>query len=331
MNRTIIAMAIAVFFSACGGDDPVTGDIVQPVSNDTSATTSDDGGTVAINDGTGGTTSDEDGTVTISDDADGTPSDGGQTISDDAGSATSDGGETVADADSDGVTDSEEIAAGTDPNDADTDDDGIADGDEVADDADADGMTDSDEITVGTDPNDADTDDDGIADGDEVADGTDPTVADEVNPAEPLTVTIPLTAPLSICDQFFDIPAIALSPVIGIVGLQINGETDVESLATFENTDTRLVFTIDDPLRETTLLEVIWGIMVPTTNDEEVILTLQLFTFTQDIPASTTVVGDTISFTPSTFDSDGDQVADFTEVCAIGTDATVNDPDLAGF
>ena len=225
--------------------------------------------------------------------------------------------------------DSEEIAAGTDPNDADTDDDGIADGDEVANDAD--GMTDSDEIAAGTDPNDADTDNDGIADGDEVADGTDPTVADEVIPAEPLTVTIPLTAPLSICDQFFDIPAIALSPEIGIVDFRINGETDVASIATFENTETRLVFTINGPMRETTLLEVVWGIMVPATNNEEEIFTLQLFTFTQDIPASTTVIGDTPSFTPSNFDSDGDRVADFTEVCAIGTDATVNDPDLAGF
>ena len=203
--------------------------------------------------------------------------------------------------------DSEEIAAGTDPNDADTDDDGIADGDEVANDAD--GMTDSDEIAA----------------------GTDPTVADEVIPAEPLTVTIPLTAPLSICDQFFDIPAIALSPEIGIVDFRINGETDVASIATFENTETRLVFTINGPMRETTLLEVVWGIMVPATNNEEEIFTLQLFTFTQDIPASTTVIGDTPSFTPSNFDSDGDRVADFTEVCAIGTDATVNDPDLAGF
>ena len=129
--------------------------------------------------------------------------------------------------------DSEEIAAGTDPNDADTDDDGIADGDEVANDAD--GMTDSDEIAA----------------------GTDPTVADEVIPAEPLTVTIPLTAPLSICDQFFDIPAIALSPEIGIVDFRINGETDVASIATFENTETRLVFTINGPMRETTLLEVV--------------------------------------------------------------------------
>ena len=42
---------------------------------------------------------------------------------------------------------------GTNPSDADSDDDGINDGDE---------------LIIGTDPNDADSDDDGITDGDEI-------------------------------------------------------------------------------------------------------------------------------------------------------------------
>ncbi|MEZ4607028.1 MAG: hypothetical protein R2865_09585 [Deinococcales bacterium] len=49
----------------------------------------------------------------------------------------------------------------TDPNDADSDDDGLSDSDEVN--------------VHGTDPNDADSDNDGVLDGDEVANGTDPT------------------------------------------------------------------------------------------------------------------------------------------------------------
>ena len=52
----------------------------------------------------------------------------------------------------------EKMIANTDPNDADSDDDGLNDGDEVN--------------THGTDPNDADSDDDGLNDGDEVATST---------------------------------------------------------------------------------------------------------------------------------------------------------------
>ncbi len=55
------------------------------------------------------------------------------------------------DTDDDGLTDLEEILAGTDPLDTDTDDDGISDGDEADD--------------TGTDPLDFDTDDDGLSDG----------------------------------------------------------------------------------------------------------------------------------------------------------------------
>ena len=56
-----------------------------------------------------------------------------------------------------------ETTNSTDPNDSDSDDDGLSDGDEVN--------------AYGTDPNDADSDGDGLSDGDEVSNGTDPTLA----------------------------------------------------------------------------------------------------------------------------------------------------------
>ena len=104
---------------------------------------------------------------------------------------------TIIDSDNDGINDNIEIELGTDPNDADTDDDGIVDGTEAKShktdplniDTDGDGIQDGTEIGITefeigpdtdiivfvqdsdpdttTDPLDADTDDDGIADGDE--------------------------------------------------------------------------------------------------------------------------------------------------------------------
>ncbi|MGJ4170941.1 Rib/alpha-like domain-containing protein, partial [Corynebacterium macclintockiae] len=65
------------------------------------------------------------------------------------------------DSDGDGLTDDKEKELGTDPNKADTDDDGIKDGDEVSGDGNKfDGKP--------TDPKNADTDGDGVNDGDEV-------------------------------------------------------------------------------------------------------------------------------------------------------------------
>jgi hypothetical protein len=77
------------------------------------------------------------------------------------------------DPDGDGLTNTEERFWGSDPKDADTDDDGLSDGDEVRlyftmptnPDSDGDGLLDSFEVTTGTLPYDADSDDDGYQDG----------------------------------------------------------------------------------------------------------------------------------------------------------------------
>ncbi|MEZ4315954.1 MAG: putative metal-binding motif-containing protein [Myxococcota bacterium] len=88
------------------------------------------------------------------------------------------------DDDGDGLTNDEEVLIGTDPQDPDTDDDGLTDGEEVIvygtdpldPDTDNDGLTDGSEVhTWGTDPLDPDTDDDSLLDGAEVqTHGTDP-------------------------------------------------------------------------------------------------------------------------------------------------------------
>ena len=96
------------------------------------------------------------------------------------------------DSDGDGLTDTDETDLyGTDPNNSDTDGDGVGDGQEVADgtdpldpndylepgrlDSDNDGLYDDDEIDIyGTDPFLWDTDGDGVDDGQEIYDGTDP-------------------------------------------------------------------------------------------------------------------------------------------------------------
>jgi hypothetical protein len=92
------------------------------------------------------------------------------------------------------LTNDEELSLGTDPNNADTDGDGINDGEEVLEDdtnplddcdslngtplgtsdCDGDGLTNDEEAAAGTDPDIADTDGDGISDGQEVSDTTDP-------------------------------------------------------------------------------------------------------------------------------------------------------------
>jgi hypothetical protein len=94
----------------------------------------------------------------------------------------------LVDTDGDGLTDAEENALGTDPNDPDSDDDGLSDGAEVNDygtdplnsDTDGDTLSDDDEINLyGTDPTLKDTDGDTLSDGDEInLYGTDPTLKD---------------------------------------------------------------------------------------------------------------------------------------------------------
>jgi outer membrane protein OmpA-like peptidoglycan-associated protein len=94
----------------------------------------------------------------------------------------------TADDDKDGLTNCEEELLGLDPNNPDTDGDGLTDGDEVLKyktnplkaDSDGDGLSDGDEVLkYKTDPNKADTDGDGLSDGDEVMKyKTDPLVAD---------------------------------------------------------------------------------------------------------------------------------------------------------
>ena len=91
------------------------------------------------------------------------------------------------DSDGDGFLDAEERdLLGTDPFDADSDDDGVPDGDDLNpldphSDSDGDGVSDSDELALGTNALDTDTDGDGLSDGQEVALGTDPLDADSDN------------------------------------------------------------------------------------------------------------------------------------------------------
>ena len=119
------------------------------------------------------------------------------------------------DADNDGLNDDQEEILGTDPNNPDTDGDGILDGQEVnvdqtdpldacdsvggtplpEDDCDSDGLTNGEEVDLGTNPFVADTDMDGLTDGEEVLVVDDPT-----------TALVPEVAsnPLDPCDPFID-------------------------------------------------------------------------------------------------------------------------------
>lgn len=84
--------------------------------------------------------------------------------------------DSLADTDTDGVDNITEITLGTDPQRADTENDGLSDYDELNtygtepadEDTDDDGLLDGEEILLGTDPANPDTDGNGIADGDEV-------------------------------------------------------------------------------------------------------------------------------------------------------------------
>ncbi len=104
------------------------------------------------------------------------------------------------DRDGDGLSDAQEEVVGTDPDNPDTDADGLLDGEEVLTwgtdplnrDTDGDILLDGDEVhTYGTSPTNPDTDGDGIPDGVEIAMGTDP-----LNPLDPPpTATITVAPP----------------------------------------------------------------------------------------------------------------------------------------
>ncbi len=130
------------------------------------------------------------------------------TVTDNAGNFTIGNSIITDDFDDDGLTNTEEANLGTDPNNPDTDGDGVEDGEEVIDDTnplddcdslngtplpttdcDSDGLTNAEEENLGTDPFDPDSDSDGITDGQEVLDTTDPLDAcDSVGGTPPIDV-----------------------------------------------------------------------------------------------------------------------------------------------
>ena len=123
------------------------------------------------------------------------------------GNGVNDGDE---DFDSDGLSNAGEIILGTDLRSADTDGDGINDGDE---DSDRDGLSDGDEVTRGTDPFNVDTDDDGWHDGAEVEAESNPDDED------------------SLPDLFF---AAGISPTVYVPGN--NDETGINTNTFLANT-----------------------------------------------------------------------------------------------
>lgn len=118
------------------------------------------------------------------------------------------------DRDEDGLSDAQELIIGTDPQNPDTDGDGLTDGDEMLvygtdplkRDTDGDFLSDWDEVMVyGTDPNKPDTDGDGWNDGLEILQGSDPLVPD--NPE-----TMPATATPSFTATPTDTPGPTATP-----------------------------------------------------------------------------------------------------------------------
>jgi serine/threonine protein kinase len=116
----------------------------------------------------------------------------------------------AADSDGDGLSNVREAELKTDPNKADTDEDGLLDGEEVQKyatnplniDSDGDGVTDGDEIKNGTNPNAADTDGDELTDGEERQIGTNPLLRDtdqdglnDKEDPDPLNANLPTVTP----------------------------------------------------------------------------------------------------------------------------------------
>jgi len=180
------AVVVAGALLASDDDDSSGGSVV----GDTGDMVGDGGGVVTTPDGTDNMVGDGGGVVTTPDDTDG----------DDTPVTTVPDGQM--DPDQDGLTNDQEAATGTDPNNPDTDADGIIDGDEVVNtltdplnpDSDGDGLQDGDEVNnTLTDPNNADTDGGGTDDGTEVANGSDPLTdsADDSGATTPPATTPP--------------------------------------------------------------------------------------------------------------------------------------------
>lgn len=107
-------------------------------------------------------------------DADGVPDDLEEALGLDPNNPDTDGDgirDGMEDSDNDGLPNVGEVLLNTDPFDNDSDDDGILDG---AEDGDLDGLNDGDEVRNGTSPTEIDSDGDGIADPDEIREGTNP-------------------------------------------------------------------------------------------------------------------------------------------------------------
>ncbi len=124
----------------------------------------------------------------------------------------------VGDSDLDGLSNAQEQTLLTDPNNPDTDADGLNDGDEVLihltdprnRDTDRDILLDGDEVNIyRTDPRNPDTDGDGIPDGVEVAQGTDPLVP---NPATATSTLLPTTT-LTPLPSFTPLPTVTTTPL----------------------------------------------------------------------------------------------------------------------
>ena len=155
-------------------------DVTYTVVSDTNGDWTLDTGTAVPDSGTFPSLSDED-TINI-------------TATDEGGNTDSGVVTIQVDSDNDGLTDNEEAILNTDPNNSDTDGDGISDGQEVntdntnpledcdsiggtplgSSDCDDDGLTNDEEANLGTDPEDGDSDDDGESDAIEVGDVNNP-------------------------------------------------------------------------------------------------------------------------------------------------------------
>ena len=150
------------------------------------------------------------------------------------------------DTDKDGLGDNEEVDVwNTDPDDADSDDDGVLDGEEIA---------------RGIDPNKIDTDEDGLTDGEEIVNGTDPNNPDTEAPV--VTATSPENeqteqAENTPIEVVFNEPLLAKSVTSSTLTLLEDGLLEVPGILRLSNGDATLSFTASDLLKDYTSYTVI--------------------------------------------------------------------------